>query len=119
RQLAAGQARLPRPGTAGDVRVRVGRRRPPLGRDVGPPRAGRRLDGVTDLVLPGETEAILGGVAASFGRVPLWTVLLVVVAAAIVGDSVGYEVGKKLGPRALEHRWLVKHRDRLEDARAS
>jgi len=70
-------------------------------------------------VLPGETAAILGGVAASFGRVPLWTVLLVVVAAAIVGDSVGYEVGKKLGPRALEHRWLVKHRDRLEDARAS
>ena len=70
-------------------------------------------------VLPGETAAILGGVAASFGRVPLWTVLLVVVAAAVIGDSVGYEVGKKLGPRALEHRWLVKHRDRLEDARAS
>ena len=70
-------------------------------------------------VLPGETAAILGGVAASFGRVPLWTVLLVVVGAAIVGDSVGYEVGRRLGPRALEHRWLVKHRDRLEDARAS
>jgi membrane protein DedA with SNARE-associated domain len=70
-------------------------------------------------VLPGETAAILGGVAASFGRVPLWAVLLVVVAAAVVGDSVGYEVGKKLGPRALEHRWLVKHRDRLEEARAS
>jgi membrane protein DedA with SNARE-associated domain len=70
-------------------------------------------------VLPGETAAILGGVAASFGRVPLWTVLVVVVAAAVVGDSVGYEVGRKLGPRVLEHRWLVKHRDRLEEARAS
>jgi membrane protein DedA with SNARE-associated domain len=70
-------------------------------------------------VLPGETAAILGGVAANFGKVPLWTVLLVVVAAAVIGDSVGYEVGRKLGPRALEHRFLARHRDRLEDARTS
>jgi membrane protein DedA with SNARE-associated domain len=68
-------------------------------------------------VLPGETAAIVGGVAAHFGTVPLWAVLLVVVAAAIVGDSVGYEVGRVLGPRALEHRFLVKYRDRLDDAR--
>jgi membrane protein DedA with SNARE-associated domain len=70
-------------------------------------------------VLPGETAAIVGGVAAHFGTVPLWAVLLVVVAAAIVGDSVGYEVGRVLGPRALEHRLLAKHRERLEDARRS
>jgi membrane protein DedA with SNARE-associated domain len=70
-------------------------------------------------VLPGETAAIVGGVAAHFGTVPLWAVLLVVVAAAIAGDSVGYEVGKKLGPRALDHRLLANHRDRLEDARLS
>ena len=70
-------------------------------------------------VLPGETAAILGGVAANFGKVPLWAVLLVVVAAAIIGDSVGYEVGRKLGPRALDHRSLARHRDRLDAARGS
>jgi membrane-associated protein len=70
-------------------------------------------------VLPGETAAILGGVAANYGTVPLWSVLLVVVAAAVVGDSVGYEVGRKLGPRALDHRSLAKHRDRLDAARDS
>jgi membrane protein DedA with SNARE-associated domain len=70
-------------------------------------------------VLPGETAAILGGVAANFGKVPLWSVLLVVVAAAVIGDSVGYEVGRKLGPRALDHRYLAKHTDRLDAARGS
>lgn len=53
-------------------------------------------------VLPGETLAILGGVTASFGHTNLWVVLPLVVVAAIVGDSVGYEVGRRLGPRLLE-----------------
>jgi membrane-associated protein len=62
-------------------------------------------------VLPGETVAILGGVAANLGHVPLAGVLVVVVVAAIVGDSVGYEVGRHLGPRILRTRLL---RDRQE-----
>ncbi len=44
-------------------------------------------------VLPGETAAILGGVDASRHRVNLWIVLVVGVAAEIVGDSVGYQIG--------------------------
>jgi membrane-associated protein len=68
-------------------------------------------------VIPGETVAILGGVAASLGHVPLWAVLTVVIVAAIVGDSVGFEVGRRLGPRLLTSRPLLRHRDRLDDAR--
>jgi membrane-associated protein len=68
-------------------------------------------------VIPGETAAILGGVDASRGHVVLWAVLLGVVAAAIVGDSVGYEVGRALGPRVLGSRPLRRHRDRLAAAR--
>ena len=49
-------------------------------------------------VVPGETVAILGGVAASLGHVPLWAVLTVVLVGAIVGDSVGFEVGRRYGP---------------------
>jgi membrane-associated protein len=69
-------------------------------------------------ILPGETVAILGGVAAKFGHVPLWAVMLTVIAAAIIGDSVGYEIGKHAGPRLLRVRILAKHTGRLDAARA-
>lgn len=67
-------------------------------------------------VLPGETAAVLGGVAAKFGHVSLGGVLAVVIGAAIVGDSVGYEVGRVLGPRVIAHRYLDGRRERLESA---
>ncbi len=69
-------------------------------------------------VLPGETAAVLGGVAASRGHVQLWAVIVVVVLAAIAGDSVGYEVGRKLGPRILKVRILTRHQRRLDEAQA-
>jgi membrane-associated protein len=68
-------------------------------------------------VLPGETVAFLAGAAAKLGHVPLAGVLLVVVVAAIVGDTVGYEVGRHLGPRVLDLRILRRRRRRIDDAR--
>jgi membrane-associated protein len=67
-------------------------------------------------VIPGETAAILGGVAASLGHVPLAAVIAVVIGAAIVGDSVGYEVGRQVGPRILRLRILDRRRRRLDEA---
>jgi membrane protein DedA with SNARE-associated domain len=67
-------------------------------------------------VLPGETAAILGGVAASQHHVHLAVILAIVIAAAIVGDSVGYEIGQHFGPRLLNIRMLRRHRHRLADA---
>ncbi len=67
-------------------------------------------------VLPGETAAILGGVAASHGNASLPIVIAVVVAAAIVGDSVGFEVGRVLGPRLLRLRPLRRHEVQLGKA---
>ncbi|OFE15973.1 hypothetical protein BA895_05140 [Humibacillus sp. DSM 29435] len=67
-------------------------------------------------VLPGETAAIVGGVAANRGHVALPAVLAVVIIAAIVGDSVGFEVGRRLGPRILGLRMLRKHESRINDA---
>jgi membrane protein DedA with SNARE-associated domain len=69
-------------------------------------------------VLPGETVALLAGVAAKLGHVSLVGVLVVVVAAAIVGDTVGYEVGRHLGPRVLDRPLLERRRERLDSARA-
>jgi membrane protein DedA with SNARE-associated domain len=67
-------------------------------------------------VIPGETLAIIGGVTASLGHTSYAVVLLVVVLAAIVGDSVGYEVGRLLGPRVMGLRILERRRARLDGA---
>lgn len=68
-------------------------------------------------VLPGETAVLLGGVLAAGGRLTLSTLLVLVVVAAIVGDSVGYEVGRRFGPRVLAWRPLRRHEARLGEAR--
>ncbi len=67
-------------------------------------------------VIPGETAAVLSGVLASQGNIKLWLILILVIAAAIVGDSVGYEIGRKVGPRILSMRVFDKRRKRLDDA---
>ncbi|WP_427895835.1 DedA family protein [Kribbella sp. GL6] len=68
-------------------------------------------------VLPGETAAVLGGVTAALGHASLPIVLVVVILAAILGDTVGYEVGRYFGPRLLRIRALSRHTGRLDAAR--
>lgn len=67
-------------------------------------------------VIPGETAAVLGGVLASRGSVQLWMMMVVVVLAAIIGDTVGYEIGKHFGPRVLDLRIMDRRRAKLEKA---
>ncbi|HEU5036650.1 MAG TPA: DedA family protein [Nocardioides sp.] len=60
------------------------------------------------LVIPGETTIILGGVAAHQGRLSLGAVMLAAVAGAVLGDQVGFLVGRRYGVRLLERvpqRW--------------
>jgi undecaprenyl-diphosphatase len=52
-------------------------------------------------VFPGEIAVILGGVAASRGTVPLWAVIAAAVSGAIIGDSIGYLVGRRWGTHLL------------------
>ncbi len=56
--------------------------------------------------IPGETAVVIGGVLAGLGAVDLEVMMAVVVVCAIVGDSVGFEVGKRAGPWVLERRPL-------------
>jgi membrane protein DedA with SNARE-associated domain len=67
-------------------------------------------------VLPGETAVVLGGVMASQGKVNVWLLGALVVLAAILGDSVGYEVGRHFGPRILDVKPLRRHGARVEKA---
>ena len=65
-------------------------------------------------VLPGETAVILGGVLAYRHSVSLAAMIVIVIAAAILGDTVGYEVGKRYGRRILRLPILAKHEEALE-----
>lgn len=65
-------------------------------------------------VLPGETAVLLGGVLAHQHRVSLVGMATVAVLAAIIGDSVGYEVGRHFGTRLVDSRFLAKRREGLQ-----
>jgi membrane protein DedA with SNARE-associated domain len=69
-------------------------------------------------VLPGETAVLIGGFIASQGRVNIVVLCVLVVAAAIVGDTVGYAVGNRFGPKLLEIRLLRKRRRGIDRALA-
>jgi membrane-associated protein len=70
-------------------------------------------------VLPGETAVLLGGVLASQGRVSLEGMAVVAALSAVVGDSVGYEVGRHFGERVLRWRVMRRPRARLGVAKAT
>lgn len=65
-------------------------------------------------VLPGETAVILGGVLAYRHSISFPMLLVVVVSAAIVGDSVGYEVGRLFGNRILALKVFRKHQSAID-----
>ena len=67
-------------------------------------------------VVPGETAVVIGGVLASRGRVSLPLLTLVVVAAAIIGPLVGYEIGRRMGGRVIGSRFLRRMSGTVEKA---
>jgi len=66
--------------------------------------------------LPGETAAVVGGVLAGAGSVNLEAMMTVVVISAIIGDSVGYIVGRTAGPWLLRH-WPLRERSSVQRAK--
>ena len=51
---------------------------------------------------PGETALVLAAVLASQGKLHIWLVIPNAAAEAIVGDNLGYWIGRKLGREVLE-----------------
>jgi membrane-associated protein len=49
--------------------------------------------------LPGDSLLITAGLLASTGTLNIWWINVLVIAAAILGDSTGYAIGRRLGPR--------------------
>lgn len=61
------------------------------------------------LWLPGETALIAAGVYASKGNLSITAVIAVATAAAIIGDNIGYWLGREVG-RPLLHRYATLRR---------
>lgn len=51
---------------------------------------------------PGETALVLAAVLASQGKLQIWLVLVIGIASAIIGDNIGYLLGRKFGREVLE-----------------
>jgi membrane protein DedA with SNARE-associated domain len=62
---------------------------------------------------PGETALVLACVMASQGKLKIELVIAIAAAAAIVGDNVGYWIGRKAGRRALTSDRGPFHRRRV------
>jgi membrane protein DedA with SNARE-associated domain len=58
--------------------------------------------------LPGETALVAAAVLASQGHFSIWEVIVVGAAAAIIGDNVGYWLGRKLGRGFLQRYEIVR-----------
>ncbi len=67
-------------------------------------------------ILPGETAVLVAGVVASQDHVNVGVVAILVVAAAITGDSVGYAIGRRWGESLMKLPVLRKRRGALERA---
>jgi membrane protein DedA with SNARE-associated domain len=67
------------------------------------------------LPLPGETILLLSGVAASNGRIDPWAAIAVGSAAAIIGDNIGYAIGRYGGRRVVMR---LAHVGRIESSLA-
>jgi membrane protein DedA with SNARE-associated domain len=66
--------------------------------------------------VPGETGLIAAGVLASKGTVQIEIVIAIAATAAIVGDNIGYVIGRKGGRWMLERpgRWHAQRRQALK-----
>ena len=67
-------------------------------------------------ILPGETAVLVAGVVASQDHVNVVVVAVLVVAAAIAGECVGYAIGHRYGESLMRLRVLRRRRAALERA---
>jgi membrane-associated protein len=70
------------------------------------------------MVLPGEVALLVAGFGAHQGWLSLWPMVAVAVGCAILGDTVGYEVGRMLGPTlraSRPGRWVGEDKWRRGD----
>lgn len=51
---------------------------------------------------PGDTLLFSAGILAAAGQLDVWATIAVIAGAAILGDNIGYHIGKHLGPKLFK-----------------
>ncbi|HTH43465.1 MAG TPA: VTT domain-containing protein [Oxalicibacterium sp.] len=61
--------------------------------------------------LPGDTLLFIGGAFCAAGSMNIWLLLLLLVAAGVLGNTVNYGIGHLLGDKVYtrDYRWLDRH----------
>ena len=69
--------------------------------------------------LPGDTQLITAGLVAQRGKLEIWWLIPLLFVAAVIGDAVGYQIGRKTGPllfkREESRLFKRKHLERAEE----
>jgi membrane-associated protein len=69
--------------------------------------------------LPGDSLLITAGLVATTGALNIWWLNALLIVAAVVGDSVGYAIGARLGPRIFTRdKSVLFHPRHIERTRA-
>jgi|tagenome__1003787_1003787.scaffolds.fasta_scaffold20605852_2 membrane-associated protein len=63
------------------------------------------------VIVPGETAVLVAGVLAQSGRLPLWAVIVAATLGAVLGDQIGFFVGRRHGQPLLDRLppWIIRH----------
>lgn len=68
---------------------------------------------------PGDTLLFSAGILAAGGKLNIITILITIALAAIIGDNVGYQIGKSLGPRLFRKKdGLIFRKEYIDRAEA-
>jgi membrane-associated protein len=67
-------------------------------------------------LFPGDTLLMSAGILAAAGKLSIGEVLVVIAAAAILGDNIGYQIGRSLGPRLFKKDGVIFRHDYIERA---
>lgn len=67
--------------------------------------------------LPGDSLLFAAGTLAGAGRMDLFLVMGVLLAAAIIGDAVNYQIGRHIGPPVFEKNYRLLNKKHLHQAR--
>ena len=68
--------------------------------------------------LPGDSLLFAAGTFAALGDLDVWLMIVLLIIAAVVGDTVNYWVGAAIGPRAFQGRIRFLKREHLERTHA-
>ncbi|QRN40796.1 MAG: DedA family protein [Neisseriaceae bacterium] len=60
------------------------------------------------LPIPEDITLIAGGIISGLGQADLLTMIFIGIAGVLIGDGLMFTLGKALGPRVLNSRWIAK-----------